>query len=245
MFSFFKKKAKIDLPKAPDLVVDLHSHLIPGIDDGAQSMEESLTLLSGLQALGYTKVITTPHIMLDAYGNTKASVLEGLYTLREKAQEHGIALSIDAAAEYYLDEGLLPLVKKKELLLINDTYLLFETSYNHRPQQLEETIFEILASGYIPLLAHPERYNYIRHVDEYHTLKELGAHFQVNINSFNGYYGSHAQNYAHALSQHGLIDFLGSDTHHQKHLDNLRTVLQSDSYKEIYLHNTIHNPTLI
>ena len=245
MFSFFKKKSNIILPEAPNLVVDLHSHLIPNIDDGAQDIEESLRLLSGLQSLGYTKVITTPHIMIDAYGNTKTSVLKGLETLQNRAQKEGIILSIAAAAEYYLDEGLLPLIKKKELLLINNTYLLFETSYNHRPKQLEETIFEILASGYTPLLAHPERYNYIKNVDEYHALKEIGAHFQVNINSFNGYYGSHAKEYAHALSQHGLIDFLGSDTHHQKHIDNLKTVLQSDSYKKIYLHNTIKNPTLI
>lgn len=245
MFGFFKKKPQVILADAPELIVDIHSHLIPAIDDGAQSEEESLSLLRALQYQGYKKIVTTPHIMIDTYDNTQTSILQGLDKLRTLATKHQISLQIEAAAEYYLDEGLLPLIKKKEILLIENKYLLFETSYNHRPAQLEEIIFEILAAGYIPLLAHPERYNYIKDTNEFHKLKEIGVLFQVNINSFNGYYGSHAEKYAHYLSSKGLIDFLGSDTHNGKHIQNLKRVIVSDSYKEIFLHNIILNSSLL
>ena len=243
-FPFFKKKSSIK-SEAPTLLVDIHSHLIPGIDDGSQSMQESLALLRALEALGYQKVITTPHIMADAYKNTKQSILEGLKILQIEAQKASISLHIEAAAEYYLDEGLLPLIQKKEILLIDETYLLFETSYTHRPHQLEETIFEILAAGYTPLLAHPERYRYITDTADFHTLKALGTSIQINLNSFNGHYGKHAQKHAHYLSQKGLIDFLGSDTHHIKHLQHLKPFLGSKAYQEIYLHNTIGNNTFL
>ncbi len=245
MFGIFKKRPQVVLPDAPDLLVDIHSHLITGIDDGAQTTEESLALLQALQYLGYKKIITTPHIMIDAYGNTKSSILKGLNVLRTLALENNISLSIDAAAEYYLDEGLLPLIQKKEILLIKNKYLLFETSYNHRPAQLEEIIFEILAAGYIPLLAHPERYNYIKETSDFHKLKDLGALFQININSFNGHYGSHAKKHAHYLSSQGMIDFLGSDTHNLRHTQNLAKVQESDIYKEIFIQNIILNSSLI
>lgn len=245
IFSFFKTRKTSLPPKVPLLYVDIHSHLIPAIDDGSKSMEESILFLKKLESLGYKKVITTPHIMLDTYNNTKKSVLEGLYTLQEESKRQDISLLIEAAAEYYLDEGLLPLIQKKEILLIADKYLLFETSYVHRPIQLEAVISEILSLGYIPLLAHPERYRYIDDPKEFHILKDLGVEFQVNLNSFTGYYGSHAKKHSHYLSKEGLINFLGSDTHNIKQLENLKYVLNSDIYKEVYLFNKIKNKELL
>ena len=147
LFSFFRKKKD---KRGPLLEVDLHSHLIPGIDDGSQSMEESLSLLKGLEALGYKKVITTPHIMLDAYKNTPEIIHKGLDDLRKAAREEGIDLEIDAAAEYYLDDGFEALLKEGDLLTINGKYLLFETSYFAKPMQLEEMLFSIAVSGYTP-----------------------------------------------------------------------------------------------
>jgi len=246
MFSFFKTK-KVDYQNKPSpLLVDLHSHLIPTIDDGAQSMQESLSLLQALQSQGYIKVITTPHIMYDSYKNTKASILQGLYQLQKEADAQGIIMTIEVAAEYYLDEGLLPLIQSKEVLLIADKYLLFETSYTHRPEQLEEIIFEISTAGYTPLLAHPERYRYIKNQkEEYQVLRELGVEFQVNLNSFNGYYGSQAKKNALFLSEQGWIDFLGSDTHNIKQVENLSIVLESKEYKDIYKNNTIKNRALL
>lgn len=245
MFSFFKKKKQISI-LPPSLLVDIHSHLIPSIDDGAKTMAESLLLLEGLEELGYTKVITTPHIMIDTYHNTKSSILQALVLLQETAKRTNISLSIEAAAEYYLDEGLLALIKNDDVLLINNTYLLFETSYTHRPAQLEEIIFEILTAGHTPLLAHPERYRYIRNFQkEYSFLKGLGVEFQVNLNSLNGYYGSEAKKKALFLSQNGFIDFLGSDTHNIKQVDNLKAIFADSIYKDIHVNNIIKNNTLL
>ena len=244
MFSFFKKKE--EKKTAPQLKVDLHSHLIPGIDDGSQSMEESLTLLRGMEALGYQKVITTPHIMTDAYKNTPQIINEGLAELREAALEEGIKVEIDAAAEYYLDDGFVDLLEQGEMMTVNGKYLLFETSYVSKPLRTEEMIFEITSAGYTPIMAHPERYRYIKEpLKEYGRFKELGVLFQVNLNSFGGHYGKSAKILADFLSKNGMIDFLGSDVHHQKHVSTLEAVFLSDAYREIFSHNEILNHKLI
>jgi len=244
VFSFFKKKK--EHTKAPQLAVDLHSHLIPGIDDGSQSMKESLSLLKGMKALGCKKVITTPHIMSDAYRNTPRIIRDSLADLRQASLTAGIDIEIDAAAEYYMDDGFVDLLKKGELMTIRKKYLLFETSYVSKPLRTEEMIFEITSSGYTPIMAHPERYRYIKDpLKEYGRFKELGVLLQVNINSFGGHYGKSAKALADFLSRNGMIDFLGSDVHHQKHIDTLGPLLSSDVYREIFDHNKILNDELI
>ncbi len=244
MFSFFKKKE--EKKPAPRLKVDLHSHLIPGIDDGSQSMEESLSLLRGMKSLGYEKVITTPHIMSDAYKNTPKNIKEGLIKLRETALNEGIEIEIDAAAEYYLDDGFVDLLEQGEMMMVNGKYLLFETSYVSKPLRTEEMIFEITSAGYTPIMAHPERYRYIKEpMQEYGRFKELGVLFQVNLNSFGGHYGRSAKVLADFLSKNGMIDYLGSDVHHQKHVSSLKNIFLSDAYREIFEHNKILNHQLV
>lgn len=244
MFSFLKRDKKaIELPIPKPLLVDLHSHLVPGIDDGAKDIDESIALILALMNLGYKKLITTPHTMFDNYRNTPITILSGLEILEKECQKLGLRIELGAASEYYVDEGLIELIIKGDVLTIADKYLLFETSYTHRPYRLEEIIFEIGAAGHIPMLAHPERYRYMKEQD-YAKLKELGVMFQVNLNSFNGYYGSGAQKNAHFLSENGFIDFLGSDTHNLHQLHNLEKMLQSDDYKRIYLKNNIKNNLL-
>ncbi len=243
IFSFFKKKE--EKTDAPRLKIDLHSHLIPGIDDGSQSMEESLVLLRGMEALGYEKVITTPHIMTDAYRNTPKIITEGLNALREEALKEGLSIEIEAAAEYYLDDGFDVLLQKGEMMTIEGGYLLFETSYFAKPIQLEEMIFAISSSGYKPLMAHPERYRYVKDpLKEYRRFKDLGVLFQVNLNSFGGHYGKDAKEKADFLSKEGMIDFLGSDVHHRKQVNTLNDIFKSDSYSTIFNYNTILNDTL-
>ncbi len=242
-FPFLKKQK--EKTRGPVLKVDLHSHFIPGIDDGSQSMEESLSLLRGMEALGYEKVITTPHIMLDVYRNTPKIIKEGLVSLRKAAQAEGIKVEIEVGAEYYLDEGFYDHLHSGEVMSIRSKYLLFETSYISKPIQIEEMIFEIGAAGYIPLMAHPERYRYVTDPEkEYGRFKELGVLFQVDLNSFGGYYGKSAKKNINFLSKHGMIDFLGSDAHHEKHVRSLSDVFISDAYKDVFTHNTILNDTL-
>ncbi|UPT76859.1 capsular biosynthesis protein [Sulfurovum sp. XGS-02] len=243
IFSFFKKPQ--EKKRGPILTVDLHSHFIPGIDDGSQSMEESLSLLKGMEALGYEKVITTPHIMIDVYRNTPQIIKEGLDALRKAAKDERIKLEIEAAAEYYLDEGFYDQLHSDDVMSINGKYLLFETSYVTKPLQIEEMIFEIAASGYIPLMAHPERYRYVNDpLKEYGRFKELGVLFQLDLNSLGGHYGRDAKKKAEILSENGMIDFLGSDVHHLKQTKFLGDLFMSEDYAKVWENNTILNHTL-
>ena len=242
MFSFFKTKKPVK--NVPSLKVDVHSHLIPGIDDGSRNMEESLSLLQGMKDLGYDKIITTPHIMKDSYCNTAEIIRNGLAELRVAAKEKGIDIIIEAAAEYYLDDGFLDHLERGDMMTLEGKYILFETSYFAKPLQLEEMIFEISAAGYIPVMAHPERYRYIKDpAREYDRFKELGVHLQVNLNSLGGHYGKSAKKLAEYLSRSGMISFLGSDVHGKKQIEFLSDMLKSEAYAEIYTNNTILNNT--
>jgi len=242
IFSWFKKKKAFDIIK---LEVDIHSHIIPSIDDGAKDIEESIKLLKELETIGYKKVITTPHIMSDAYKNSASNIYEGLRILQDKMAQEDIGLELDVGAEYYLDDGFYDRLKDEHVMSINQKYLLFETSYMSKPMLLEDMIYAISTAGYIPLMAHPERYRYIKNpIEEYKRFKDLGVMFQVNINSFGGYYGQDAKNKALFLSDAGMIDFLGSDVHHIKQLKMLNDVIYTKEYQKIFTNNNILNSTL-
>ena len=244
IFSFFKKRKKKSEGEIPQIFTDIHSHLIPGIDDGARDLEESVILLKEMKKLGYQKVITTPHIMSDGYKNTPKNILEGLEILRAAAKEENIDIDIDAAAEYYLDDGFYDQLKDQNILCVGE-YLLIETSYISKPLQFDTMIFEIQAAGFKPMLAHPERYRYIKDLkSEYTTMKEKGIYFQVNLNSFMGHYGKEAKRKADFLAKAGMIDFLGSDVHHLKQVVTLNEVLKSEIISEIFNNNKILNESL-
>jgi tyrosine-protein phosphatase YwqE len=246
IFPFFKREREEKKKPVSRLRVDIHSHLIPALDDGAKTMAESLEMLQKLEALGYEKVITTPHIMSDSYRNTAETIGEGLKALRLAAKEAGIILQIEAGAEYYLDEKFTKKLHSPGVMSVAGKYILFESSYMSKPLQMEEMIFAIGEAGYLPMLAHPERYRYIRDPGkEYGRWKELGVLFQVNLNSFGGYYGKSAQILAHHLNEAGMIDFLGSDAHGMRHLDMLGKIIDSDIYASIFLQNSIKNDTLL
>lgn len=224
------------------LTVDVHSHLIPGLDDGSNSIEESLDILKCMQKLGYQKVITTPHIMSDQYANTHEAIKQGLKLLRSSAKEAGLNIEIDAAAEYYLDDAFLQYLKQGEMMRIADNYLLCETSYLSKPLAFDEMIFRATVAGYKVMLAHPERYQYITDLKkEYQELKQKGIFFQVNINSFSGCYGKEAQKKALFLMEAGMIDFLGTDIHRFKQTEVLAKFLQSDMVKKVFKKNKILN----
>ncbi len=243
-FSFFKKKEK--KVYGSKLKVDIHSHLIPGLDDGCRTVEESLILLNGLRTAGYEKIITTPHIMSDSYPNSLATIMSGLKQLKVAMKDAGISIVIEAGAEYYLDEYFCDEMKKEDIMTIGGKYVLFESSYVSKPLQMEKMIFAIGEAGYEPLLAHPERYRYIKDPEkEYRRLKDLGVHFQVNLNSFGGHYGRRAKVLAEFLCNAGMIDFLGSDAHHKKQVDTLHKVFQMEVYHRIFRLNHIKNDELL
>lgn len=213
MFSFFKKK-RID--SAP-LRVDIHSHLIPAIDDGVTSLENSLEVILQLQDAGYKKVITTPHIISDTYKNTPEIILGGLRKLNEFLKQKGNDIKVEAAAEYYLDPWVISEVNAgNPLLTFGDKFFLFEMNYITEPYQLNDFIFSLSTKGYKPVLAHPERYQFMT-VEKAEDLRQRGVLLQLNILSLIGFYSRPVQVMAHKLVDKGLIDFLGSDCHGLKH----------------------------
>lgn len=227
------------------LSTDLHSHLIPGIDDGAKTMEESLDLIRALTSFGYRKLVTTPHIMSHRFPNSADTILHGLDRLREAVEREKIDVEIDAASEYYLDEHFESLLAQKALLTFGGNRVLFEMSYVIAPPKLEHVIFEMQSAGYTPVLAHPERYLFM-HADfeKYADLKARNVEFQVNINSLGGYYSKPVQKAAHQIMKKGWIDFLGSDTHHQRHIDAFAKTVNAGVIEKVSEKNTLLNNVL-
>jgi protein-tyrosine phosphatase len=208
------------------VITDIHSHLIPGIDDGVKSDEECAEMLRAFVSLGYKKVITTPHIMHDHYRNTPEIILEGLEKIKAIAAKENIPIAIDAAGEYYLDEGFLQKLSAGNILTIAGKYLLFEISYMNPPDNLPQALFEIGIAGYTPLLAHPERYPFwYPKFDEYRNLKDQGVLFQVNLGSIAGYYGAGPKKIAGQLIDEDLVDFIGSDLHGDRHFQAMKLAL--------------------
>ena len=245
MMSIFKKKPTLSTDTS-QVYVDIHSHLLPGIDDGSKSLSESITLIAEFQKLGYKKLIVTPHIMSHRYQNTSEIILEKLAVLREALEKHGINIIVEAASEYYLDEHFLSLLRKKDLLTFNHDHVLFEISYTQAPQDLEGIIFEMILAGYTPVLAHPERYLHMHdHFERYEALKEQGVLFQLNINSLAGYYSKNIKQIAEKLVAKGMVDFLGSDVHKMRHFETFKTMLSSPVYHQIFEKNRILNNTLL
>jgi protein-tyrosine phosphatase len=242
---FSSKPKEPDYPVVYDFSVvetDIHSHLIPGIDDGVKTIEESLEMLRGFESLGFKKIVTTPHIMSDYFKNTPEIILSGLEKLRAAVKNEGINITVEAAAEYYLDEKFLEKLKSKEVLYIGDKYLLFEISYINPPDNLLSVIFDINVNGYKPLLAHPERYNFwSAKLDEYKKIKESGALFQLNVNSLTGYYGVASKKTAEWLIDENMIDFIGSDLHGSRHMESLQRVVNEKYFRKLMAQGVKNN----
>jgi tyrosine-protein phosphatase YwqE len=218
VINWFKKKTKIST--SSPLTVDIHSHLLPLLDDGVKSFEESEEIITHFQSLGYRKIITTPHVMSDAYRNTPEGILEKLKELNAFLKVKGIDITIEAAAEYYLDEYLFNLIETdKQILTFGKRYLLFETNFLTEPLNLKEFIFLATTKGYKLILAHPERYLYLQNnLDKAQDLINRGVLFQLNISSLTGYYAKSAKQTANKLIDQGWVHFLGSDCHHLQHI---------------------------
>ena len=158
IFNFFGKKKEVLQPfDLSRFKVDIHSHLIPGIDDGSQTMDETIAMLTKFQSLGYKKVITTPHVMSDSFPNTSENILAGLEDVRAELKKVGLTIEIEAAAEYYFDETFIAKIKTKDLLTFGDNYVLLEFAFHSPPQYIDQMFFELQSRGYRPVVAHFER----------------------------------------------------------------------------------------
>jgi protein-tyrosine phosphatase len=228
VFSFLKKNKKQHLPFS----TDIHSHLLAGIDDGVKSLEEAEMVIREFQNHGYTKLITTPHIMNDHYKNDAVIIHQKLAELRAHLHSKKIDVSVEAAAEYYLDEVFFQQIEAAEKLLsFGSGYVLFETNYLSEPYQLKDFIFKITTQGYKPVLAHPERYQYMS-LSKAEDLRNRGVFFQINALSLIGHYSKSIQSMAYKLIDHKWIDFIGSDCHNLGHAKAIALVQKNKYFKK-------------
>lgn len=243
MLNFFKKQSTdSELYDFSYLAQDIHCHLLPGIDDGSPDVETSIALIRSLGYVGIKKFICTPHIIGDMFRNTPETINAALDILKNACLDQGMDVQLSAAAEYMLDDYFMELLRKRApLLTLTKNFILTELSYATSPANLEKIAFELNVNGYLPLMAHPERYHYYhKNYEAYHRMKELGFFLQVNLLSIAGYYGKAAAKAAKYIIENNLADFVGTDLHHFNHL---KAITDSRNRQILYqvLGNKIYN----
>lgn len=244
MFNWFRKD-KSSFLGLESLQLDMHSHLLPGIDDGSRTMDETIALINKLVELGYTHLITTPHIMHEVYPNTREIIHGKLEDVRKEIELLKIPVSIHAAAEYYLDYNLKEEIANKKLLTLGDDYVLVEFGFVSPPIGADELIFEMQSKGYKPILAHVERYTYFfNDFKSIEQLREKGVALQLNILSLTGHYGNEVKKQAEKLVDKELVDFVATDCHRMQHLQLIEKSLSS-KYIQRLLSKNLNNKRLL
>ena len=224
MFSFFtKNRFLIDYLHG---LVDIHNHILPGIDDGAKTAEESVNLIKAFSEFGVTNFICTPHIMQHYYPNTRGTIKKAYEILQtELTLERLNDVQLRYAAEHMIDENFENILENQEILPMKQEYLLIEMSYLQPSLSFDDAIQSIAAKSYFPILAHPERYAYYHNsYGIYESFKSSGIMFQMNLLSLGGYYGGEIQKIGLRLLKDGFIDFVASDAHNINHINLLKEV---------------------
>jgi len=236
--NLFSKKEKLGPADLSVLKVDMHSHLIPGIDDGSKSLDDSIAMLSKFKDLGYSKVITTPHVMSDFYKNTPEIILGGLEDVRAELKRINLDIEIEAAAEYFYDETLVARLPNDDFLTFSGKHVLIEFSFTSEPRGYDEFFFDMLMKDYKPVIAHFERYVFLHgSIDKAREWREKGMLIQLNLNSLSGHYGPSVKKQAELLVDSGEIDFIASDCHRIDHLKEIESLLTAE-----YLHKVLELP---
>ncbi len=208
MFSIFNHKKNVIKTDLLADSADIHSHLLPGVDDGIQLREDSIAAFQGLHELGVSSFFLTPHVMEDL-PNNRASLEKHFEAFKASIPE---GLTVKMAAEYMLDAGFAAHLDEGLLTMGYDKQVLVETSYMSPPPDLMEILYSLTLKGYTPIIAHPERYVYMTSKD-YERLKAKGYRFQLNYLSLAGFYGKPAYIKAHELLKKQMYDYTGSDCH--------------------------------
>ena len=249
--SLFKQKKSqeelLPISISEHIKADMHSHILPGIDDGAKNIDQSIELIEGLEELGFSQLLCTPHVMTDFYRNSTEIIKEKLDVIQNEINKRNIKITIDASAEYYFDEELRKRLTKRDILSFGkEKYLLFEFSYLNEHQLVYESITDMLQAGYTPVLAHPERYPYyIGNLEKFDHLKSMGVKFQINLLSLAGNYGDTAIYGAHYLIDKKFVDFIGTDIHKTEQLVGLKKALKNEHLHKLINSNTLLNHTLV
>ncbi len=243
MFNFFRKKSNDSANNRLPIETDIHSHILPGIDDGSPDIATSIKLVKGIYDLGIRKTIATPHVIADMFRNTPETINAALTLLQAAIKKEGISIEITAAAEYMMDDYFLRMIRSGDpLLTIKKNIVLTEQSYATPTGNLNEIAFELVTAGYKPILAHPERYAFYHgSFDEYFRLKDMGFLLQVNLLSLTGYYGKQVSKAARFIFDNGLADLVGTDMHHDKHLAMLQHPKNLQLFAEYLAGRTYNN----
>lgn len=206
------KHKKVDIISAGWLegMTDIHCHLVPAVDDGSRSLDETRQLIEAMRSIGIQRIITTPHIYRRYPHNDSSTLQQELERLLPDLSDLGVPLML--GAEYMLDEGFEAHLAKPLLTLGTSKYLLVETSFVGAPLDLFRLIQQVISAGAIPMLAHPERYLYMND-RTYDQLRGAGCAFQLNLFSLTGMYGEQVQRRAQQLLERGVYSFVGTDTH--------------------------------
>jgi protein-tyrosine phosphatase len=247
MFRLFSRSKPITSHQVyRELKVDMHSHLLPGIDDGSPDLATSVALVKGMEEIGYSKLITTPHIMWDIYKNSRQMIESKMSLLRDALNENNCQVEVRAAAEYFLDEHVASLVKNNEpLLTLSENLVLVEFSLAYPSHMIKDILFDMQMQGYQPVIAHAERYIYLyQNRKFYEELKTIGCLFQLNILSLGGHYGKTVTELANFLIKKGYYDLVGSDLHHRGHLEALQNPVIISALKKLFDTGKIRNPSL-
>ncbi|WDF68984.1 histidinol phosphatase [Sphingobacterium oryzagri] len=224
--------------------VDMHSHILPGLDDGCKDVEQSTTLLERLAAMGLAKFHFTPHVFQDMYPNTRERIAAAFSRLQLTGAKDLLA---GYAAEYMVDLHFDQLLHSEgqSFACLPDKHILIEMSYIQESKNIEKSIFDLQVKGYKPILAHPERYVfYHQEPQRIQRFKDLGCLLQVNLLSVLGYYGPRERQVALQLLQRGAIDFVGSDVHHERHVKTLERGLQKEDISKYFKKCNIRNAAL-
>ena len=240
--SVFKKKS-LDPINFSVLKTDIHSHLIPGIDDGAKSIEDSIQLISGLKQMGFSRFITTPHIMSDYYNNSPMKINSGLKKLRKALKVNNQNVEVFAAAEYYLDYEFEKSIISNNLMGFGDNNILIEFSFLQEPTNLDKIIFDLQTNGYNVVLAHPERYLYYS-TNDLENLVNRGVLLQMNLLSMTGYYSPQVKKNASFLIEKNLVSFVGTDCHNMMQLQKLEDCFTSPLWHKLLDSGKLLNDSL-
>lgn len=224
MFDFFKKKQF--LVDSLEGFIDIHNHILPGIDDGSKNVGESIDLIKGFAEFGVTDFIATPHIMHNYYSNTPETIKESLMVLKNGLLERKLKeVSIQAAAEHMIDDNFESILENGEVMPLGGNYLLVEMSYLQASINFGQALEKIRQKGYFVILAHPERYLYLHsQLGQHKAYKKQGVLYQMNLLSLSKYYGKEVQQMAMKLLGKGLIDFAATDVHNIRQLNSLKEV---------------------
>ena len=245
MFGWFSKNKNKNLDPLDfsALRTDIHSHLIPGVDDGSPDIETTILIIKELQNLGYKKIITSPHVMSDFYKNSSEIILKGLDDVRTELKNQNINIEIDAVAEYYIDYDFEQKIGKEKFLTFGDNYILVELSFIEASKNFFEIIFKLQLEGYKVVLAHPERYNYFD-MQDYINLVDRGVFLQVNLLSLIGYYSPIIKRKTEDLIAANMISFIGSDCHNIKHAELYKKCQTKKAWHDLYNSGKLLNSSL-